>query len=244
MAYKKILLLSVLLLSFCFSIVFATEATSVDTTGENNTYVGAEGDTGIPSSVKTQTTLAPLTGNSDDVVNILADIPQEDLTTSLYYNENEITNDEFLYDADWNLTSGFTTNTFAVGVKGSTGVSEVLHVIVGATPFAIVDTTDDSAIATAGAMTVNVGTKGTAPTDNGLKTSTVYGRSTATAYRIKSDPLTADVYYDPSLAITVIDVREGVTTGKVVSFTLTTEGKDQLPSGRYQSTVTLMYSLE
>jgi len=243
MVLKKRLLASLALTFVCFSIVFAADATPVDTAGENNTYVGAEGDTDISSSVKTSTTLATSTGNTDDIVNLLADIPQEDLTTSLYYNENIVTSDEGLYDADWNLTSGFTTNTFVVGVKGSTGVSGVLNVVVGATPFAIVDSRNE-AIATAGAMTVNAGLKGTASTVNGLQTATVYGKNTATAYRIKSDPIVADVYYDPSLAITVIDVREGVTTGKVVSFTLTTEGKDELPSGRYQSTVTLLYSLE
>jgi len=144
-----------------------------------------------------------------------------------------------LYDADWSLADGFTTNTFAVGLQGTTSESETLDVIIAATPFAIVDSSD-AALVTAGPITVNFEKGSQVTTGNGAQTATAY--DTPTQYKIHSNPLAINTYYDPSLDSNAAS-DNGVATGKVVEFTLTTLGKTQLPAGRYQSTVTLTYSM-
>jgi hypothetical protein len=139
------------------------------------------------------------------------------------------------------LETGFTTNTFAVGLQGTTSQSETLDVTVAATPFAILDNNTNAALVTAGKMSVNL-VKGVAvTTGNGAQSATVY--TSPTQYKIQSDSLAVNTYYDPAKASNYTSVN-GVATGKVVEFTLSTLGKDQLPAGRYQSTITLTYELQ
>jgi len=247
MKLNKIILTSIAIFVLCGTMAFAADAEVVEEdSGGNATYAGSVGDTGIPAFASSVTTLDGTEGdaNHGDSVKLLTDVANKPLITYLYYKDTDVSDDAALYDADWDLSQNFTTNTFTVGVRGSTTQSESLLVKVAATPFALVasiDSTTGEAGVTAGKIKV-AEVMGTVDTSKQVRPGSLQYRL-PTSYTIKSSPLTSGYYYDPTVDVSETSIN-GVRSGKIVSFTLTSTGKSSLPAGRYQSIVELTYSID
>ena len=191
------------------------------------------------ASSETTTVLDSATGNIGDNVKIIGNVADNPLVTSLYYNSTNITKDTddptYIYDTDWDVQTGFTTDTFGIAVEGSTGseTDSQLLVAISATPF-FLSTSNDTVYA--GKVTI-------AQTRGASTTATETGELNSLAkLTIKSDVLTPNTYYNGLYASTS---GVGQKNGLVAGFTITAEPTSRvLPSGRYVSTVTLAYSMK
>ena len=236
MKCNKLLMTTMCLMAMGSALAFA-DATIVDSsattgddgnttgTGSYNTYAGSATGVVAGSTKLTSTTWSAASHSID----LYADVAEEALVPSLYYNENNVNADAALYDEDWDLNTGFTTKDFAIGLTGTTLSSKTLQVTVAATPFALYDSDGTTVKDTAGTMTVAVADSiGTEVDDATSQPSTV--DNDPTSFTIQSDALTNDTVYE--------------STTKQIAFTLTTAAhSDTLLAGRYKSTVTLTYKM-
>ena len=234
MKMRKFLISGIALMALSSVVAFADGATIVDTAitdtddaaynelNINNTYAGDESDEAfgeIPGNGLSST---------NHSLNLLADVATINLVPTLYYNAVNVESDAALYDADWNLNTGFTSKSFSIGLTGTTSASEYLRVTVAATPFVLYDDDDTTMKDQAGAMTVAIADSIGTEVSGSEATSTDV--SDPTSYTIQSTELTDAVAY------------ESITP--LVAFTLTTAAhSDTLLAGRYQSTVTLTYAM-
>ena len=185
--------------------------------------------------------LAKNYGNTGDNVKIIGSVVSKPLVTSLYYNSINITNDAkteqtYIYDADWDVQTGITTDTFSVALKGSTGnvAKSHLQVTVTATPFSL---SSDSDIY-AGGVTITE-TKGSTTKSSDSSTAQA---GTDASLTIISEALASNSYYNGQYTS---NPGLGEKNGVVAGFTITANkltGRT-LPSGLYVSTVTLAYSI-
>ena len=225
---KRRLIVSSLFLMMCSYMIFAVATVlqnDSSSSDDSYTYVDDNGDTvSFPSNATTAglASDADVTGNSGDSIKLLSDVPETAIITSLWYNETDVTDAEALYDADWDLTNGFETNTFTVGVDGTLNTDSVLNVKISVTPFIL--TKDGKEIASSGAVTVtDVNGSESYNTDDGVDTK-----------------LLGNVYYDPNETYS----DNNNVSGKILTFDLTVaKAETTLPAGRYKSTVTLEYSM-
>ena len=229
MKITKLLITSLALVTIGSFSLFAADDT-------NGTVVTSD-----EASTTTSTALDSTTGNTGDNVKIIGSVAANPLVTSLYYNSTSITKDStteptYIYDADWNVQKGFTTDIFSVAVEGSTGdeTASKLEVEVTASPFYL--SSDNSVYAgnvtiskTLGASTATAGVSSAPGQDASLI--------------IDSAALASNTYYNGLYTSTP---GLGQANGVVAGFTITAnELSDRiLPSGRYVSTVTLAYSIQ
>jgi len=203
---------------------------------------GAVVDESEASDTTSTTTLDSTTGNPNDNVKIIGSVESQPLVTSLYYNTTNITNDSateptYIYDADWNVQSGFETDSFSVAIKGSTGqeADKQLNVEITASPFKL----SGNESVHAGNVTI---TKKFGATDGTASAISATPGENVTL-PIDSATLSTNTYYDGLLTPNSVIGQE---SGKVASFTIKAEPLNDraLPSGRYVSTVTLAYSIQ
>ena len=193
------------------------------------------------ASSETTTVLDSATGNPGDNVKIIGSVAANPLVTSLYYNSTSITKDStteptYIYDTDWDVQTGFTTDTFSVALEGSTGdeTASKLEVAVTASPFYL--SSDNSVYA--GNVTITK-TLGASTQTAGVSSAP----GSAASLTIDSAALASNTYYN---GLYTSNPGLGQANGVVAGFTITANQLSDrtLPSGRYVSTVTLAYSIQ
>jgi len=230
--------------------IFAAESAVTAPEGESDTYVSSDvSDFTYTSS----TALAQGKGDKGDLIVVGADVPVEPLTTSLYYNDTNVTTRNaanYIYDADWNASNEFITNNFTVAVTGNIGTEETnqqLKINVSVTPFTQVD----GGVKASPVEIVTANNYDNNTIDNVTTDATLLNPvDTADAQVTTKTNALDSRYFYKGYSSTYSDSTEANATtgqipGNVFRFQIKNTGTEaNLPSGRYQSTVTFTYSLD
>jgi len=194
--------------------------------------------------------LFAITASSHDLnnINIKSKIDAIPLITSLYYNETDITssdidNGQSITQSDWNVKDGFTTEDFTVSIAGTVipqDNAKKIQVTISASPFYLKDS-EETVYAGKVKIIHNSTNLGTVET-NASDSATAPSENEMASITIVSDKLEHKKVYT---GYTDTSASSQTTDGKVVSFSIGTEGTDRnLPTGQYVSNVTMFYSVD
>jgi len=182
---------------------------------------------------------------------LYADVAGDNLQALLYYGNNNVTDNivntdgslstteaNSYTDANWNVQNGFTTGIFTVVVEGATSSEEeIINVTVTTEPFVLITNQGEKSTVIKG------GDVAVITTDNIAKEWTISDRIKS-KYTQEVGPLSAYTYFD-GYQSDITPFADNHESGNVATFKLRAASADEtLPTGRYESVVSVLYEFE
>jgi len=189
--------------------------------------------------------------DGDRSIILYADVDSDNLQALLYYGNNNVTDNvvntdgslstteaNSFTDANWNVQNGFTTGVFTVVVEGSTSSDEeIINVTVTTEPFVLITSTGEKSTVIKGGNVAVI-------TTDTIEKEWTLADSLKNKYTQEVGPLSSYTYFD-GYQSDITPFEDNHESGNVATFKLRAASADEtLPTGRYESVVSVLYEFE